>query len=371
VTDLRRTEPPFRADHVGSLLRPAKLAETRETWRKGEVSDAGLKAVEDDAIKDAVALQESAGLKAITDGEFRRDYWHLDFMTGFDGVRLTTETYGQAFSSGSTVGTCFVESKFKYPDGGIMREHFTSLKSMVHETAKFCIPSPTMFHYRAGRNGFSTEIYPDLAEFWADAAAAYRAAVADFHSLGCTYLQIDDVNFCYLCDAEHVRKLKERGDDDREMLDTYIAAVNGCTRGRPADMKITTHMCRGNFKSEWMAEGGYEPVAEKMLNEVDVDGFFMEFDSDRAGDFAPLRFLPKGKFVVLGLVSSKLAELESAEALTARIGEAAKVVPLEQLCLSPQCGFASTHHGNKLTVDDEKRKLARIVEVADTVWGSV
>ena len=370
VTDLRRTEPPFRADHVGSLLRPAKLAETRDKWRQGKVSEDDLKSVEDAAIQDAVALQEGAGLKAITDGEFRRDYWHLDFMAGLDGVEYTGETYGHAFKGGLTVGTCSVTGKVGYPKDGVMREHFTALKGMVHETAKFCIPSPTMFHFRPGRAGISEEAYPDLADFWTDIAAAYRDAIADYASLGCTYLQIDDVNFCYFCDDKHRDMLKERGDDPEPLFDDYIAAFNATVAGKPAGMTITTHMCRGNFQSSWMAEGGYEPVAEKMFGQVDVDGFFMEFDTDRAGDFAPLRFVPKGKFVVLGLVSSKVPELESVDALKSRIEEATKFVPLEQLCLSPQCGFASTHHGNKLTIDDEKRKLERVVETAEAVWGN-
>jgi len=370
VTDLRRTQPPFRADHVGSLLRPANLAETRDKWREGKVSDDELKAVEDAAVQDAVALQEGAGLKAITDGEFRRDYWHLDFMAGLDGVEYTGETYGHAFKGGLTVGTCSVTGKVGYPKDGVMREHFTSLKSMVHETAKFCIPSPTMFHFRPGRAGISEEAYPDLADFWTDIAAAYRGAIKDYASLGCTYLQIDDVNFCYFCDDNHREMLSERGDDPESLFDDYIAAFNATVAGKPAGMTITTHMCRGNFQSSWMAEGGYETVAEKMFGKVDVDGFFMEFDTDRAGDFEPLRFVPKGKFVVLGLVSSKVAALESADALKSRIEEASKFVPLEQLCLSPQCGFASTHHGNKLTIDDEKRKLERVVEVADAVWGN-
>ncbi len=364
-----RTKPPFRADHVGSLLRPDNLHDAREKWKKGELSGEKLKEIEDAAIRDAVALQESVGLKSITDGEFRRDYWHLDFMCGFDGVKFNEETYGHKFHGGISVATTFVEGKVSNPAGGIMVDHFEFLKSVTKETPKFSFPAPGMFHFRPGRDGISSDAYPDLGEFWSDLGKAYNDALKDFVAAGCTYLQMDDVTLCYFCDDEQRERLKARGDDPDQLLDVYIKANNAAFAGLPDNVATATHMCRGNFQSEWMAQGGYEPVADKMFNEFDVDAFFMEFDSDRAGDFEPLRFVPKGKFVVLGLVTSKFPELEPKDELRKRIDEATEFVPLDQLCLSPQCGFSSTHHGNKLTMDEQRKKLELVVEVAEEVWG--
>jgi len=364
-----RDKPPFRADHVGSLLRPAALAETREKHRKGEVPDEELRRVEDAAVLDAIGLQERVGLKGITDGEMRRDYWHLDFMCGFDGVELSQETYGMKFNAGISVATTYVGGKVSYPEGGNMLDHFKYLNSEVHETAKFCFPTAGMYHFRPGRDGVSEEAYPDLEEFWEDIGRAYNDAVMDFIANGATYLQIDDVNFCYLCDQEQRERVTARGDDPDGLLDTYIRVNNASIAGRPDNVTVTTHMCRGNFQSSWMAQGGYEPVAEKMFNETDVDGFFMEFDSDRAGDFEPLRFVPKDKMVVLGLVTSKFPELEPKDELKARVEEASRYVDIDQLCISPQCGFASTHHGNKLSEAEQEAKLALCVEVANDIWG--
>ena len=365
-----RQTPPFRADHVGSLLRPADLVAARDKARTGELSLTELVKVEDEAIKGAVELQKSVGLKGITDGEYRRGYWHLDFMVGFDGIEISEETYGMAFSAGNAVATTHVSGKVAWPETGVMVDHYKYLNSLADGDAKFCIPSATMYHFRAGRGGVSEDAYPDYDGFWTDITAAYRAEIKALADAGLTYLQIDDVNYCYLCDKEQQDRVKARGEDPADILDKYIEVNNAITADRPAGLHVTTHMCRGNFQSAWMAEGGYDSVAEKMLNEVDVDGFFMEYDSDRAGGFEPLRFLPKGKLVVLGLISSKLPALEDKDTIKRRIDEAAQHAPLDQLCLSPQCGFASTHHGNKLTKDDQRRKLELVVEIADEVWGS-
>jgi 5-methyltetrahydropteroyltriglutamate--homocysteine methyltransferase len=369
-----RSKPPFRADHVGSLLRPPELAEARQKWKRGELAADQLRLVEDKAIREAVALQQSVGLKGITDGEFRRDYWHLDFMWGFDGVKPSEEEFIAPFSGGKNfvAPAATVVGKVRYPDSGIMREHFKFLSSVMPAgaTAKMTVPAPTMFRHRTGRKTISEQAYPDTAEFWRDIGSAYNAAVRDFAGLGCRYLQLDDVNSCILCDRDVRERMAAQGDDPDRMLDRYIAALNAAVAGR-GDMVVTTHMCRGNFQSEWAAKGGYEAIAEKLLAQVNVDGFFMEYDDERSGDFAPLRFLPKGKMAVLGIVTSKTPKLEPKDALKRRIDEAAKYASLDQLAISPQCGFSSTHHGNKLGPDDQKRKLDLLVEVATEVWGGV
>lgn len=371
-----RSKPPFRADHVGSLLRPRELAEARARWHHRELSGDHLRALEDKAIREAVALQESIGLKGITDGEFRRDYWHLDFMWGFEGVKPSEEEFTAPFSGGKNfvAPAATVIGKVRYPRAGIMREHFKFLQSALTRpgsVAKMTMPAPTMFRHRTGRKTISTDAYPDVADFWRDIGMAYNDAVQDFAGLGCRYLQLDDVNSCILCDREIRERMAAQGDDPDRMLDRYIAALNAAIAGRPADMVVTTHMCRGNFQSEWAAKGGYDAIAEKLLAQVQVDGFFMEYDDERSGDFAPLRFLPKGKMAVLGIVTSKVPELEPKDALKRRIDAAAKYAPLDQLAISPQCGFSSTHHGNRLGPDHQKRKLELVVEVATEVWGGV
>ncbi|MCP4329614.1 MAG: 5-methyltetrahydropteroyltriglutamate--homocysteine S-methyltransferase [Alphaproteobacteria bacterium] len=368
---LSRAAPPFRADHVGSLLRPPELLAARERWRAGELDDDGLRELEDAAIRDIVRDQEAIGLDGVTDGEFRRDYWHLDFMWRFDGVAASEEAFTTPFSGGTdfTAPAAKVTGKIAYPAVGIMGDHFAFLKSVTGRTAKFTIPAPGMFRQGSGRRMIDADAYPEIDAFWADLGRAYNDAVHDLAARGCTYLQLDDVNSCILCDRRVRDRMAERNQDPDHVLGLYIALNNAAITGRPAGMTVTTHMCRGNFRSEYAAAGGYEAVAERFLAEMDVDGFFMEYDTDRAGDFAPLRFLPEDKFAVLGLVSSKSAELESADALKRRIDEAARFAPLERLCLSPQCGFSSTHHGNLLTRDDQRRKLERIVEVAADVWG--
>ena len=352
--------PPFRADQVGSLLRPPELTQARSH------RSADLKEVQQQAIRAAVAKQEAIGLEAVTDGEFSRDWWHLDFLSQLDGVTLR-ENPGPGFGgTGEQPPIPGVTGKLRY-SRPVMVDDFAFLKSVTRKTAKFTIPSPSMLHLRAGRAGISRQVYPDIAEFWSDAAQAYRAAIAAFAAAGCTYLQLDDVAFAYLCDPKIRDNCRNNGDDPDELPRTYADTINRALEGRPKGMAITMHTCRGNFKSAWVAEGGYDPVAEAMFS-TDVDGFFMEFDSARAGGFEPLRFLPKDKKVVLGLVSSKTARLEDKKEIAGRIQEAAKFVPLDNLCLSPQCGFSSTHHGNHLTPDEQWRKLGRVVEIAREVW---
>jgi len=360
-------KPPFRADQVGSLLRPRELAEARAKFRKNELPAHDLKAVEDRCIRDAVARQEAIGLESITDGEMRRDWWHMDFMTQLEGVTAVANP-----------GPIFVGTEEQPPipsvtgkvgcSKPIMVQDFVFLNNNTTKTAKFTIPSPAMLHLRGGRNSISKQVYPDLDAFWADAAAAYCKAIRHLSDAGCRYLQLDDVSFSYLCDQKIQDTCRRNGDDPAKLPRVYADAVTAALKDRPAGMTVTMHTCRGNFKSSWVASGGYEPVAEAMFSSG-VDAFFMEFDSDRAGGFEPLRYLPKNKKVVLGLVTSKTPELESKDYLRKRIEEAARFVPLENLCLSPQCGFSSTHHGNSLTQDEQWRKLQLVVEVAREVWG--
>ena len=354
------TRPPFRADHVGSLLRPDRLARARNIRARD------LREIQEQAILDVVMKQEKIGLESITDGEFSRDWWHLDFMKELDGVTLAQNPGPKFAGTEEQPPIPNVTGKLRYSKP-IMVGDFAFLKSMTRRTAKFTIPSPSMLHLRAGRAGISREAYPDLDEFWDDAAQAYRMAIAAFADAGCTYLQLDDVSFAYLCDPKIRENARKNGDDPAALPAKYSETIRKAIQAKPAGMTITMHTCRGNFKSAWVAEGGYEPVAEQMFSSG-VDGFFMEFDTARAGGFEPLRFVPKGKKVVLGLVSSKTGTLESAEDLKRKIDQAAKYVPMENLCLSPQCGFSSTHHGNKLTEDEQWRKLERVVEVAREVW---
>jgi len=361
--------PPFRADQVGSLLRPASLADARARWKRGELDAVALREAENRAVAEAVKRQESIGLAGITDGEFRRDWWHLDFLGQLDGVTLT-ENSGQKFkfagqSEQPPIASVTGRVGCSKP---IMADHFAYLKSVTTQVPKMTIPSPSMLHLRGGRAAISRDVYPQLDAFWDDVAAAYRQAIRHLADAGCRYLQLDDITFAYLCDPKIQENCRINGDDPTRLPRRYAEVINAALRDRPADMAVTIHTCRGNFKSAWVAEGSYGPVVEAMFS-TEVDGYFMEFDSARAGGFEPLRALPKGKRVVLGLVTTKVGELEEKDALLRRIDEAAKVVPLEQLCLSPQCGFSSTHHGNALSHDDQWRKLERVVEVARTVWG--
>ena len=363
-----RTKPPFRADHVGSLLRPKKLLDARADHQSGRLDDAGLRQIEDDSIREVVALQEGAGLKAITDGEFRRDIWHYDFLCGLDGIELRTDSQGPSFSGGHAAQSVEIHAKIENPNG-VQLDHFKFLKETTNETAKFCVPSPNLAYHRGGRALISEAVYPNLTDFWSDLCAAYARELELLYDAGCRYMQLDDTTFAMLCDKRVRQNMMDRGDDPDELVAIYSKAIGDAISGRPDDLTVTVHMCRGNFQSQWIAEGGYEPVAETMFANTPVDGFFMEWDTDRAGGFEPLQFVSDGQVVVLGLVTSKHPELEAKDDLKRRIDEAAQFVPLENLCLSPQCGFASTHQGNNLTEAEEHRKLELIVEVADEVWG--
>jgi 5-methyltetrahydropteroyltriglutamate--homocysteine methyltransferase len=363
---------PSRADHVGSLLRPPHLAAARQRWRDGELSGDELRAIEDGAIREIVQRQQQAGLAAITDGEFRRDWWHLDFLAGFEGIDLGQRPRPVGFSgSGENPPIPVVTGTIRHRDP-IFADALSFLAEAVDgasgAVAKLTIPGPGMVYLQGGRAGIDASAYPDLDEFWADLVAAYRDEVAALYAAGCRYLQLDDVSFAYLCDADFRAGAVERGDDPDEMLRRNRDAINAVVARRPDDLLVTTHMCRGNFRSRWVASGGYEPMAEAVLGGLDVDAFFMEFDSERAGGFEPLRYLPPGKTAVIGLVTTKLPELEDPDELARRIDDAAKIVPLEQLALSPQCGFSSTHHGNELSDDDQWRKLELVVDVARRVW---
>ena len=364
-----KSNPPFRADHVGSLLRPDYLHEARRQQAAGEISAGDLRAVEDKAILEVIALQEEAGLQIVTDGEFRRAWWHFDFLSGFDGFEL-----GPPLDKGTFQGSeeqpprAMITGKLKRSKP-VMVDHFKYLNEHTSRTAKFSAPGPSMAHFRAGREGIDEAAYPDLAEFWADLTAAYRAELGAIAEAGCRYLQLDDISYAYLCDDEIRANLKSRGDDPDELALTYARALNDAVRDLPDTVTTAMHMCRGNYQSTWAASGGYEPVAERVFNTVTIDALFMEYDSERAGGFEPLRFVPDDKVVVLGLVTTKTAALESKDTLKRRIDEAAQYIDLERLCLSPQCGFSSTHHGNKISEDDERAKLGLIVEVAADVWG--
>jgi len=369
-----RAVPPFRADHVGSFLRPKFLLDAREQFKAGTIDAAKLRSVEDEAIRGVVKFQEDLGLRGITDGEFRRTYFHIDFLTQLDGVETKG---GIAVSFHSAAGNVDfappvmqVTRKVRHAKP-IQLADFQFLKSATSRTPKVTIPSPTMLHFRGGRNAISREAYPDLDAFYADVAAGYADELQSLGAAGCTYLQLDDTNLAYLCDEKMREGARSRGDDPNELPRRYARLINAAIANRPKNMTVCVHLCRGNFKSAWAAEGGYEPVAEVLFNELAVDGYFLEYDDARSGDFAPLRHVPKGKTVVLGLVSTKIGQLESKDDLKRRIDAAAKLVPLEQLCLSPQCGFSSTVHGNDIAMESQTAKLRLVVETARDVWGGV
>ncbi len=369
MTRMLRNTPPFRADHVGSLLRPAELRQARACRQRGEIDPLELKAIEDRAIQDVIGKQESIGLRGITDGEFRREFWHIDFLNGLDGVESYAAERGIRFKGGETKPLGLrVTGKIGF-SGHPMLEHFRFLKSHTTAAAKMTIPSPSVLHFRGGRKAVPESIYPAMEDFYHDLAAAYRKAVRAFADAGCRYLQLDEVNLAYLCDPEQRQLLKDRGDDPEKLPGIYAEMINTAISDRPADMVISMHLCRGNFKSMWIAQGGYEPVAEILFHTIGVNGYFMEYDTERAGGFEPLRLVPKNKTVVLGLVTTKTGVLESKDELKRRIEAASRFLDLEQLCLSPQCGFASTEEGNVLSEEEQWAKLARIVEVAGEVWG--
>jgi 5-methyltetrahydropteroyltriglutamate--homocysteine methyltransferase len=368
---------PFRANHVGSLLRPPELLQARDKRQKGEITAAQLREVEDRAIRDAVKMQEDVGMQGITDGEFRRSLWHADFLSQFNGIKVvegllsdSAKHFQNPDADVQRSPTQFVVTgKLGHPRG-IEVDNFKFLVSLTRQTAKQCIPSPTLVHFRTGRAGVDKTAYPEMTDFFADLARVFREEIAQLADAGCTYLEIDDVNFAYLCDPKMREGAKKIGEDPNRLPLLYANLINDCIRDRPANMSVCTHLCRGNFRSSWVAEGGYDPVAEVLFNALDVDGYFLEFDTPRAGNFAPLRYLPKGKKLILGLVTTKTGELEKPDDLKRRIDEASKLVSLDQLGISPQCGFSSTVLGNKLTVGDQIAKLKLVVQVAREVWGS-
>ncbi|MFV2199116.1 5-methyltetrahydropteroyltriglutamate--homocysteine S-methyltransferase [Nocardiopsis sp. LOL_012] len=368
------TAPPFRADHVGSLLRPERLLRARREHAGGAIGDEDLRAVEDECVREAVRMQEDVGLRSATDGEFRRSSWHMDFIYRLGGVSKVRDRIAVTFHN-EQGDIEFTPSGLRVTEPvrlerTIFADAFSFLtKTVTRNTPKLTIPSPSMVHYRGGAAAIDPGVYPDPERFWDDLSAAYAAQVAALGRMGCTYLQLDDTSLAYLNDPAQRGMIDGRGEDGDRIHVRYIRQMNAALASRPEGMRVTTHMCRGNFRSSWVASGGYDHVAEELFSELDVDGFFLEFDDERSGGFEPLRFLPRDKYAVLGLVTTKKGELESKDDLKRRIDEAARHVPLEQLCLSPQCGFSSTVEGNDLTYDEQVAKLALIVETAEEVWG--
>jgi 5-methyltetrahydropteroyltriglutamate--homocysteine methyltransferase len=371
MTSIQR--PPFRADHVGSLLRPKELLQAREDHKAGRLDAAGLRAAEDRAIRQAVKMQEDIGLQGVTDGEFRRSAWQLDFYNQIGGIGKGGEKVPIHFENekGSTdfvVDSTRVTSRLKL-DHTIFGDDLTFLQSATSRTAKLTIPAPSVLHRRGGRSLVDPKVYPDMDAFWNDLSAVYADEVERLGKLGCKYLQLDDTSFATLCDPAHRAGMAEIGVDGNTIHLTYIRLFNEALKRKSADMAVCTHTCRGNFRSAWFATGAYDFIAEALFNELQVDGFFLEYDDERAGGFEPLRFVPKGKKVVLGLVTSKRAALEKKDDLKRRIDQAAKFIPLDQLCLSPQCGFSSTVEGNALSIDEQIAKLRLVAETAREVWG--
>jgi 5-methyltetrahydropteroyltriglutamate--homocysteine methyltransferase len=368
-----RTTPPFRADHVGSLIRPDALIAARQAAESGALAKEELRRLQQEAIREVVRLQEEIGLKLVTDGEFNRTSWQRDFLLRFANVapmpaRLTVRFHSAAGARDHIPPSLAVTGKLARPNG-IFVDDFKFLKSVARATPKVTIPSPTVMHFRGGRDAIDKAAYPEIDDFYADLARVYREEIADLAQAGCRYLQIDEVNLAYLCDPELRRQVANIGEDPDELPDAYARLLNDTIRDRPADMTVCMHLCRGNFAGAWVAEGGYEPVAELLFNAIGVDGYFLEYDSARAGTFEPLRFLPKGKIAVLGLVTTKSPLMETKDELKRRIDQAARYAPLEQLALSPQCGFSSGIGGNTMGVDGEIAKLRLVVETAREVWG--
>jgi 5-methyltetrahydropteroyltriglutamate--homocysteine methyltransferase len=364
------SRPPFRADHVGSFLRPQELLALRDKVKKGEATRTQLRDLEDKSIRDLVAMQERLGLHAITDGEFRRDGFHTDFLDKVGGMKFKMIPPEERARVGSIGGPFIaaVDDKLTRPAGGMEIDNFKFLNAATKETAKITIPSPTMLHFRGGRKAISEAAYPDIDKFFDDVAKLYRDEIKALADAGCKYVQYDDTNLAYLCDPQLRDQARARGDDPDKLPSIYAKLINESIKGRPADMAVAIHLCRGNAESKWFAQGGYEPIAEAMFNELEIDGFFLEYDDERSGDFAPLRFVPKGKTVVLGLITSKTGALEKKADVERRIDAAAKYVSMDQLCLSPQCGFASASQGNKLSVADQEAKMRLVVDIANEVW---
>lgn len=365
-----RTTPPFRADHVGSFLRTDAIHEARARHEAGDLDATGLGQIEDREIVELIREQERAGLQLVTDGEFRRAWWHFDFIGLLEGVEIGEIDHGIQFQGVQTKPKSpAVVGKIGFPPNHPFLDHFTYLAANTTATPKMTIPSPTVLHWRAESSGIDPASYADRDAILDDLAATYRAAVQAFYDAGCRYLQFDDTTWAYLCSQAEIEKAAERGVDVENLGEKYVKLINDSIRDKPADMVITTHVCRGNFKSTWISSGGYEPVAEHLLADCDYDGYFLEYDTERAGGFEPLRFLPKGdKIVVLGLITSKSGDLEAKDDVKQRITEATEFVRLEQLALSPQCGFASTEEGNVLTEEQQWAKMREIVELADEVW---
>jgi 5-methyltetrahydropteroyltriglutamate--homocysteine methyltransferase len=367
---VKRTTPPYRADHVGSFLRTAPIKEARDKREKGQIGQAELKAVEDREIENLIKKQEEVGLQLATDGEFRRSWWHFDFYGMLDGVEIYELDHGIQFQGVQTKPRSIrVKDKLGFSNHPML-EHFKFVKAHTKVTPKMCIPSPTVMHFRLEPGAVLKSAYPERDAIFDDLAKTYRQAVKGFYDAGCRYLQFDDTAWAYLCSDAEMKKAKDRGLNTATLADDYARVINKSLEGKPADMVVTTHVCRGNFRSTWISSGGYEPIAERMLGECQYDGYFLEYDTERAGGFEPLRFLPKGnKIVVVGLITSKSGTLETKDDVKRRIEEAAKFAPLEQLALSPQCGFASTEEGNVLTEDQQWAKMREVVELAEEVWG--
>ena len=365
----QRSSPPFRADHVGSLLRPATLKAAREQRARNEITAEALRAIEDREIETAINKQEQIGLKLATDGEFRRSWWHFDFFRGLDGVTFYATDAIQFHGVQTKAEGIKIDGKIGF-SGHPMLEHLKFLKAHTRVVPKMTIPAPSTFHFRQGRAAISRQVYPELDPFFDDLAAAYRKAIRAFYDAGCRYLQLDDTAWSMICDPNERGQSVKRGDNPDALPQRYARLTNAALEGKPADMAVTLHSCRGNFRSTFIASGGYEFVAQHLLANTGLDGYFLEYDTDRSGGFEPLRYFPKGnKQVVLGLVTSKFGTLEKKDDIKRRIDEATKYVALDQLCLSPQCGFASTEEGNVLSEDEQWAKLAMIVELADEVWG--
>ncbi len=368
-----KTDPPFRAEHIGSLLRPERLLKAREELQNGAISAKQLKATEDECIREVVALQVGLGLNSISDGEFRQRSWFHDFVLGMRGTTIKLGDFAIDFSSDKgerrPTPTPYVEDKIKRKEAGITVERFEFLKSIANKTPKLTIPSPTVVHFFSGRKGVSRDVYPDIETFFEDLAAIYRQEIADLAAKGCTYLQLDEVPIALLCDPKIREVIRVNGDEPDELLRSYARLINRALDGRPPSLTVGMHLCRGNNRGHWLGKGGYEPVADVLFGEINVDAYFLEYDTDRAGDFKPLRHAAKDKVIVLGLVSTKAPSLESRDLLKKRIDEASSFVPLERLALSPQCGFASNFLGNPVTLSDQVRKLELIVSLAQDVWG--
>ncbi len=369
---MSKTNPPFRADHVGSLMRPPELLAARQQHQNGEIDKEALRRAEDQAIREVVRQEEAVGLQSVTDGEFRRTFFHIDFLERLEGVTVSGGIQVKFHSKQGEIDFApprlAVTGKLRHVED-IQKADFEFLNSVTNRTPKVTIPSPTMVHFRGGRKAIDIEAYPDMDEFFEDLAQCYRDEIKSLYDAGSRYIQLDDTNLAYLCDPKLRADVRDRGDDPDDLPRAYAALINSVIDNRPDDLRITVHLCRGNFRSAWVAEGSYEPVADVLFNQMNVDGYFLEYDDERSGDFAPLRFVPEDKTVVLGLITTKVGQLESADEIKKRVDEAARYMPIENMCLSPQCGFSSTVHGNQITPDEQWAKLEMIVNTAQEIWG--